>query len=666
MFMAQAIGACSPKTEAPQVTKPADSLTDEDSEQDGELEFDEEQDAETGEEENTEDNEDEESKWSLKETKEAIAFCESLELEFKDSEEGCKCIQDKVEAKYTFTEFDEDRDKFFTEDITKEIEGCQKAEDIVWTKGQKSEYTDACITRQATIMSHVTDDLKKAYCSCEFEEGTKETEYDEYIEDLDAYLKSLDTKKVPKTCREKAKIPDLNDTGWDAPKKIGPTATNEFPHLALDHATGKGAMVWRTDKGLLLNTLDFTGKTGKIVNMAQATADGAKEFSRPSVAVNSKGEIAVLWINKAKTPNEIHLRHFNGTEWAAIELVSQGPNFTENLHDATVHGLGLRLDVQGKATVTWHSKTTVDTTTTSLLWTATKPLGRSDAAVWTIKNTAETVYPDQATHTITDAGPSSIVDINGTAHIVYATVDQASNDLWYTQFKDEAFTAPKKLDSDPVVADLNVQMSHSDKGTLTVLFTEGESLYVRSMLAEGWSAAKSITSKLRKSTNYKPRPISAMDPSGNAIALWTESSETDPDGTKNESVLYAKYFDATKNAWTVNQAFPEKSFKSLIWPQVTYDAKTSQFFITATSVKELDGTGAIKDSTLMVARFTNTWQKSTIKELAVDAKAPGLIYGNQVEFDANGKGYMSWIKVANGQGTLINESWFVPKAPPAP
>jgi hypothetical protein len=337
----------------------------------------------------------------------------------------------------------------------------------------------------------------------------------------------------------------LDGTGWGAAELIETDAhTAGPPQVAID-ASGNAMAVWAQHDGTRNNIwanryLDGTGwGAAELIE-----TDNARSALDPQLAINASGNAMVVWFQSDGTRDNIWAnRYVTGTGWGAAELIE-----TDNAGSADYPQVAI--DASGNALAVWaqHDGTKYNILTnryvTGTGWGAAELIGTDNVGG---------AY-----------NPQLAIDPSGNAMAVWRQPDDFRNNIWANRYVAETgWGTAELIETDNVSGAYSPQLAIDPSGNAMAVWEQYDgsrnNIWANRYVAgTGWGAAELIETDAGNA-NY---PQVAIDPSGNAMAVWRQS-----DGTRL-NILANRYLDGT--GWGTAELIRTDA-GSANYPQVSID-----------------------------------------------------------------------------------------------
>jgi hypothetical protein len=389
-----------------------------------------------------------------------------------------------------------------------------------------------------------------------------------------------------------------------------------FPQVAVG-PNGEAVAVWQQADGIRdsIWANRFTPTAGwGVAELIEADNEG--NAFRPQVAVDPNGNAVTVWHQSDGTRFNIWANRFTPTTgWGAAELIE-----TDNAGDASSPQVAV--DPNGNAVAVWHQS---DGTRTNIWANRFTP-----SAGW---GAAEPIETDNA------GGASSAqvaVDPNGNAVAVWHQSDGTRFNIWANRFTPTAgWGAAELIETDNAGTAMFPQVAVDPNGNAIVVWYQSDGTRFniwanRFTPTTGWGPAELIETD---NAGDASSPQVAVDPNGNAVAVWYQS-----DGTRTN--IWANRFTPTAS-WGPAELIETDGAANASWAQVALDPNGNAVAVWTQS----DGT---RDN-IWANRFTPTagWGAAEL----VEADNAGDAWEPQVAVDPNGNAVAVWYQ---SDGTRFN------------
>ncbi len=301
------------------------------------------------------------------------------------------------------------------------------------------------------------------------------------------------------------------DFGWGTAVLIEANDTGDayYPQIALDSA-GNAIAVWQQSDGtrndIWANRYlpGFGWGTPELIE-----TDNVESAYVPQIAVDSAGNAIAVWNQYDGMRFNIWAnRYVAGSGWGTAELIE-----TDNVGDAT--NPQIALDSAGNAIAVWHQ---FDGTRNNI-W-ANRYIADSG---W---GTAELIETDDTENA---RFPQIAVDAAGNAIVVWHQFDGARNNIWANRYiADSGWGTAELIETDNAGSAYYPQIAMDSAGNAIAVWHQNDGARYniwanRYVAGSGWGAAELIeTDNVGDATN----PQTALDSTGNAIAVWRQSDGT--------------------------------------------------------------------------------------------------------------------------------------------
>lgn len=354
---------------------------------------------------------------------------------------------------------------------------------------------------------------------------------------------------------------------WSAQQVIDSrTNTVSAPSLSVDPATGNAIAAWVQSNGTANSTYAsrYTAATNTwSTAVLLETSNNAVATAADSVVTSTDGTRSVVaWLQTNGTANDVYVARWDGTSWAAAQLVDSGtaagaqPSIS--IHDTASgtilvtwqqsDGTANSIYVNGWTGASWSGATLIESSSTA----ASLPVVRGDNQgnaifAWAQGNDikvrryndstgtleAEIVLDSRTNNVSTpalavdrDTGNAIVawVQSNGSANSTYARRYTASTNTWSAAVLLETTNVAVSTTANSLVAAIS-----GDR--IAVAWLQTNDLYASLWDGSSWSGATLIESASANAA----QPSITIDPAGN-VGLWWQQS----DGTAN-SIYQRRY-----------------------------------------------------------------------------------------------------------------------------
>ena len=282
-----------------------------------------------------------------------------------------------------------------------------------------------------------------------------------------------------------------------------------FPQVALD-PSGNAVAVWNQDDGTRTNIWAnrFTPTAGWGVAEPIET-DDAGNAVRAQVAVDSNGNAVAVWTQSDGTRFNIWANRFTPTaDWGVAERIE-----TDDVGDAGPPQVAL--DPNGNAVAVWSQ---FDGTRNNIWANRFTP-----AADWGV---AEPIETDNAGDAFF---PQVALDPNGNAVAVWNQDDGTRTNIWANRFTPAAgWGVAERIETDDVGNASSAQVGVDPNGNALAVWQQSDGTHFdiwanRFTPAAGWGDGERIETD---NAGDARAPQVALDPNGNAVAVWYQWDAT--------------------------------------------------------------------------------------------------------------------------------------------
>jgi hypothetical protein len=296
--------------------------------------------------------------------------------------------------------------------------------------------------------------------------------------------------------------------GWGVPERIETDNAGDadFPDLALD-PSGHAVAVWRQSDGTRTNI--WANRYSPTSGWSAAElieTNNADDAIFPEVALDPNGNAIAVWSQSDGTRFSIWANRFTpAAGWGVAELI-------ETDDTGIAQGPQVALDPNGNAIAVWQQ---FDGTGDNIWANRFTPSGG-----WSV---AERIEPDNAGRA---RKPQVAIDPNGNAVAVWQQSDGTRDNIWANRFTPSGgWSVPERIETDNAGDAQRPQVALDPSGNAVAVWFQsdgtGDNIWAnRFTRSGGWSIAELIeTDDLGNAFN----PEVALDPNGNAVAVWSQS-----------------------------------------------------------------------------------------------------------------------------------------------
>jgi len=319
--------------------------------------------------------------------------------------------------------------------------------------------------------------------------------------------------------------------GWRAAQAIEDRSGEaEAPHVAMSPAGGTAIAAWsQPDDGTLFRVWAKRYQMGWGSEGAILDLDNGWHARAPQVAISESGAAKVLWYEQCRIQKRIRANRFIPNEepllerWAGAERIETDTDNAENPVLVGHQGGGAmaawrEADGFGKVNA-WASR--YDTV---LQWQTAEPFGQADAFF------------------IADLRLA--VDASRNVMAVWHHVDLVDDGVWANRYVADGsgWGEPEPLEADTGVPSMP-EVAMEPAGNAVAVWVQGDGTTQNNMAkryeyAGGWQAAEAID----QGDGDASRPHVAMDPTGNAMAVWQQSD-------RFQSNIWSRHYGAGTRRW---------------------------------------------------------------------------------------------------------------------
>jgi len=281
-----------------------------------------------------------------------------------------------------------------------------------------------------------------------------------------------------------------------------------FPRVAVD-SSGNAVAVWQQHDGVRsnINANRYVVGTGWGIAETIEMDDTAGAYT-PSVAVDSGGNATAVWVHDDGTRYNIYSnRYLVGTGWGTAELIEAD---TGNAATPEV-----AVDSSGNAIAVWGQ-----------LAGTPYNIYANRYVVGTGWETAELIETDTGNAEY----PQVAVDLSGNAVAVWWQSDGTRDNIWANRYVvGTGWGTAELIETDDTGPAREPQVAVDPSGNAVTVWMQDDGTFFniyanRFVVGTGWGAAELVEAE----TGYAAYPQLAVDPSGNAVAVWYQD-----EGTRN-------------------------------------------------------------------------------------------------------------------------------------
>ena len=300
------------------------------------------------------------------------------------------------------------------------------------------------------------------------------------------------------------------DFGWSTEELIETDDSGDarYPQIVID-SSGNALAVWQQDDGSRDNIRSNRYTPG--VGWGTATlieTDNSGDAHIPQIAMDGSGNALAVWHQYDGTRHNIWSnRYAAGTGWGTAELIE---------NDNSGHALNPRveMDPSGNAVAVWQHYDGTRYNLYTNRYTAGSGWG-----------TAEIIEDEQGTV----SGAQVALDGSGNAVAVWSQSDGLRNNIWSNRYAaDSGWGEAELIETDNSGSAYNPQIVMDGSGNAMVVWRQ-PSGYRNSIwsnrytMGVGWDEAELIETD---DSGHALSPQIAIDGSGNALAVWSQSDGT--------------------------------------------------------------------------------------------------------------------------------------------
>ena len=331
------------------------------------------------------------------------------------------------------------------------------------------------------------------------------------------------------------------------------SGSTSYPEVAVD-ASGNAVAVWQQSDGTRNNIWAnrYDAGTDSWGSAALIETDNSGSASYPEVAVDASGNAVAVWQQSDGARDNIWVNRYDaGTDsWdtaALIETDNSGPAYEPQV----------AVDASGNAVAVWQQS---DGTRFNI------QANRYDAGTdsW---GTAALIETDNSG----SAGPAQVaVGASGNAVAVWRQYDGSVFNVWVNRYDagTDSWGTAVLIETDNTGNAYDPQVAVDASGNAVAVWRQQDGGVINIQAnrydagTDSWGTAVLIETDNTGST-YDPQV--AVDASGNAVAVWTQS-----DGTRAN--IWANRYDAGTDSWGTAALIEADNSGNAIFPQVAVDA----------------------------------------------------------------------------------------------
>jgi hypothetical protein len=300
-------------------------------------------------------------------------------------------------------------------------------------------------------------------------------------------------------------------TGWGTAELIETDNTRHAfnPQIASD-PNGNAIAVWFQEDGTRYNIWANRYVAGTGWGTAELIeTDNAGFAFHPQIAFDPGGNAIAVWYQSDGTRTNVWARrHVAGSGWGTAELIE-----TDNA--GSVSGPQISFDPNGNAIAVWNQHDG----TRENIWANRYVAGTG----W---GTAELIETDNAGYAF---NPEVAIDPNGNAVVVWNQFDGTRNNLWANRYAaGTGWGTAELIETDNAGSALYPQIAIGADGNAIAVWYQSDGTRDnvwtnRYVAGTGWGTAELIETDNADAVDL---PQIAMDPLGNAIAVWAQYDGT--------------------------------------------------------------------------------------------------------------------------------------------
>ena len=291
----------------------------------------------------------------------------------------------------------------------------------------------------------------------------------------------------------------FNGTAWETAGFIETDDSGDAfaPQIAMD-GTGDAIAVWHQFDGTRDNIWisRFNGTLWAAAELLETLNTG--DAVNPQIAMNADGKAMVVWEQEDGLRTDIRARYYNGTIWGSAQLIE-----SDDTGDADFPQIAM--DADGNAVAVWEQSDGIRTN----IWT-----NFFDGISWSTAELIETVNAGDA------EAPQIAMDTDGNAIAVWNQYDGTRDDIWANTYDGTAWGTAELIETGTGAAVLpRIAMNDDGNGIAVWEQSDGIRVNIRANRFNGsdWGTAELIEAL---DTGNAFEPQIAMDNNSNAIAVW--------------------------------------------------------------------------------------------------------------------------------------------------
>ena len=281
---------------------------------------------------------------------------------------------------------------------------------------------------------------------------------------------------------------------------IGSGRSESPPQIAFD-PNGNAIAVWLQPDGDFYNVMASRYSPGSGWSTASIIGASVQFGASPQIALDPDGDAIAVW--SQGTPGSIWANHYTaGSGWGTAGAIEN------NINSAAYPQIAI--DANGNAIVVWVQNSSLARTS---IW-ANRYIPGSG---WGTERAIETDETGNAEF------PQLAIDANGNAIVVWYQLYANRNSIWANRYTPgSGLGAAERIENDDTNHAHTPQIGMDPNGNAIAVWSQYEGMRVdvwanRYTPGPGWGTAELIETDNVNSTSS---PQVAMDPNGNAIAVW--------------------------------------------------------------------------------------------------------------------------------------------------
>jgi len=282
-------------------------------------------------------------------------------------------------------------------------------------------------------------------------------------------------------------------------------------------SSGNAIAAWGQNDGTRYNiwTNRFNGTSWGTAALIET--DNSGDAEHPEIVFDSSGNAIAVWFQNDGTRSNIWTNRFNGTSWGTAALIETDDSGYAGHPE-------IAIDSSGNAIAVWHQSDGARFG----IWT-----NRFNGTSW---GTAALIETD-------DSGdayrPEIAIDSSGNAIAVWSQSDGTRNNIWANRFNGTSWGTAALIETDDSGDAYRPEIAIDSSGNAIAVWHQSDgtrfNMWTNRFNGTSWGTAALIETD---NSGNALSPEIAIDSSGNAIAVWHQS-----DGTRNN--IWANRFNGT-------------------------------------------------------------------------------------------------------------------------